>query len=82
MEWLLIGILVLNPTTGKGVPRVTIACEGEYQTGFVEVQETDSRGYFVISVQPGPHQCVAKKNGSSVLFTVDGKDVVVGFEVL
>lgn len=79
-EWLLIAILVVN-LEGKPIPRATVVCEGEFDTGFYEVRETDSRGLFVSTLQPGPHRCVVSKYQVSKVFTVDGEDIVVLLEV-
>ena len=62
MTWLLVALTVYT-ADGKPVRGAWVEVEDMYKTEFYEEQVTDSRGRYVVQVEPGPHRYVITKAG-------------------
>ena len=62
MTWLLVALTVYT-ADGKPVRGAWVEVEGMFKPVFYEEQVTDSRGRYVVQVEPGPHRYVITKAG-------------------
>ena len=60
---LLLVALTVYTADGKPVHGAWVEVEGMFKTEFYEEQVTDSRGRYVVQVEPGPHRYVVTKAG-------------------
>ena len=60
---LLLAALTVYTADGKPVRGAWIEVEGMFKPVFYEEQVTDSRGRYVVQVEPGPHRYVITKAG-------------------
>ena len=68
-------------TDGKPIHTAYVEVEGMQKTGYYQEQVTDSRGRFVVAVQPGAHRYVITKVGYiSATGTLDNNDIVIDME--
>ena len=79
-NWILLALTVLT-TDGKPIHGAWVDVEGMAKTGYVQEQTTDSRGRFVVAVQPGAHRYVITKAGYiPATGTLDNNDIVIHME--
>ena len=80
MDWILLAITVLT-TDGKPLHGAWVEVSGMAKTAYYEEQVTDSRGRFVVAVQPGAHKYVITKVGYiTAEGTLDNNDIVIHME--
>ena len=80
MDWILLAITVLT-TDGRPIHGAWCEVEGMAKTAYYEGQVTDSRGRFMVAVQPGAHKYVITKAGYiPAEGTLDNNDIVIHME--